>query len=75
MLEFAVLRSLSQQHQSQWSCKALVKCPEIVLILTVEVICIRKFKILRFVLEQEAVLAPRMLWKGWMLAGALLVGR
>lgn len=49
-----------------------MKVPEIVLILTVEVICVRKSKILRLCLEQEAALAPRMLWKSWMLAWSIV---
>lgn len=47
MLELATLRSHSQQ--GLWSCEALVKIRKIVLILTKEVICVRKFKPVRFV--------------------------
>lgn len=59
VLEFAVLRSHSQQHQSWWSCKAFVKVPEIVLILTVGVIYVKKFKMLKFVPEAGSSPSPR----------------
>lgn len=59
MLEFAVLSSHSLQHQSSWSCEALVKVPEIVLILTVEVICVRKCQILRFASGAGSSTSPK----------------